>query len=61
MAKRIFDSKTYAKIGRPDLGSKMFYIDKATSKKVYGFVSEINLGHKKGVMIKIKPFKKKST
>ena len=54
MAKRIFDTKTWMKIGQPGIGSKMFYINKQTGKKVWGFVSEINYGHKRGVEIKIK-------
>lgn len=58
MATRIFDSQTWVKIGQPDLGSKMFYIDKTTNKKVFGKVTSINFGHKKGVEIKITPFKK---
>jgi len=57
MAVRIFDSKTWRKIGQPDLGSKMFYINGETGKKVWGRVTEVNFGHKKGVKLKIKPFK----
>ena len=33
MPVRIFDSETWIKIGQPDLGSKMFYVDKVISKK----------------------------
>lgn len=57
MATRIFDSKTWVKIGQPDLGSKMFYFNKSTNKKVFGKVTSIQFGHKKGVKIKITPFK----
>jgi len=57
MAVRIFDSETWSKIGQPDLGSKMFYINKSTNKKVWGSVTEVNFGHKKGIKLKIKPFK----
>jgi ribosomal protein L35AE/L33A len=58
MAVRIFDSETWRKIGQPDLGSKMFYIDKSTGKKVWGSVTEVQFGHKKGVKLKIKKFNK---
>jgi hypothetical protein len=57
MATKIFDSETWNKLGRPDLNSKMYYINKSTGEKVYGYVSEINYGHKKGIKLKIKPFK----
>lgn len=57
MAVRIFNTETWHKIGRPDLGSKMFYINGETGKKVWGSVTEINYGHKKGIRLKIKPFK----
>lgn len=57
MAVRIFDVETWKKIGQPDLGSKMFYFNMETGKKVYGIVSEIRYGHKKGIKIKIKSFK----
>jgi ribosomal protein L35AE/L33A len=56
MAVRIFDSETWRKIGQPDLGSKMFYIDKSTGKKVWGSVTEVQFGYKKGVKLKIKKF-----
>jgi hypothetical protein len=57
MAVRIFSSETWRKIGKPDLGSKMFYINWETKKKVYGSVTDITFGHKKGVKITIKKFK----
>lgn len=57
MAVRIFDAQTWCKLGQPSLGSKMYYINKKTGEKVWGFVSEIQNGHKKGVKLKIKPFK----
>ncbi len=57
MARRIFDAETWRKIGQPDLDSKMYYIDGQTGKKVWGRVTEINYGHKRGVELKIKKFK----
>lgn len=57
MAKRIFDTETWKKIGQPDLGSKMFYINGKTKEKVWGFVTEVNYGHKRGVALTIKPYK----
>lgn len=57
MAVRIFNSETYEKIGRPDLNDKMFYINGKTGKKVWGRVTEISFP-RKGVRLKIKPFKK---
>lgn len=54
MAKRVFDSTTWIKIGQPDIGSRMFYINRKTGKKVWGVVTEINYGHKKGIELKIK-------
>jgi hypothetical protein len=58
MAVRIFDVETWKKLGQPDLNSKMYYINKSTGKKVWGLVSEIQYGHKKGIRLKITPFKK---
>ena len=58
MAVRYFDYKTYEKIGRPDLNSKIFYINKETNEKVYGYVSQVEYGNKRGVKLKIKPYKK---
>jgi len=57
MAKRVFNSETYEKIGSPTLGAKMFYINGKTKNKVWGKVVEINYGHKRGVELKIKPYK----
>lgn len=57
MATRIFDTETWRKLGQPDLDSKMYYINKSTGKKVWGFVSAIYYGHKKGIKITITPFK----
>ena len=57
MARRIFDAETWRKIGQPDLNSKMYYIDGQTGKKVWGRVTEINYGHKRGVELRIKKFK----
>ena len=53
---RIFDAETWRKIGQPDLGSKMFYIDGKTKKKVWGHVIMSNFGHKKGIELKIKKY-----
>jgi hypothetical protein len=58
MAIRTFDEETYARIGRPDIGHKMFYINKRTNKRVYGNVTELQYLHKNRVRLKIKPFKK---
>jgi hypothetical protein len=52
---RVFDAPTWRKIGQPDLGSKMYYI--LNGKKIWGVVTSIDYGHKKGVKLKIKPFK----
>lgn len=57
MAKRIFSAEIWKKIGQPDLGSKMFYFNGQTGKKVWGEVTEIDYGHKRGVALKIKPYK----
>ncbi len=57
MAKRIFDSETWRKIGQPDLGSKMYFIE--NGKKVWGEVISVNYGHKKGIELKIKRFNQK--
>lgn len=54
MAIRIFDSKTWRQIGQPDLGSRMYYIDKKTKKRIYGTITSIQFGHKKGVKMTIK-------
>jgi hypothetical protein len=56
MAKRIFDTETWIKLGQPDLNSKMYYI--VNGKKVWGQVIAINYGHKKGVELTIRRFKK---
>ena len=58
MAKRIFDAKTWEKIGQPDLGSKIYYINKKTGKKIWGLVIGVNYGHKKGIELRIQPFKR---
>lgn len=56
MARRIFSSETWRKLGQPDVGSKMYYF--RDGKKVWGEVVMSNFGHKKGVELKIKPLKK---
>lgn len=58
MAVRIYDANTWRKIGQPDLGSKMFYINRKTNKKIWGEVTSIQHGHKKGIKLTIKPFKR---
>ena len=57
MAVRIFDNETWIKIGSPALGSRMFYFDKTTKEKVWGFIAKVYYNHKRGVKIKIKPYK----
>jgi hypothetical protein len=57
MATKVFDKETWNKLGQPNINSKMYYINKSTSKKVWGLVSEIDFGHKKGIKLKITPFK----
>ena len=54
MAKRVFNIETWSKIGKPDIGSTMFYINKETGKKVWGTVVESNFGHQNGIELKIK-------
>jgi ribosomal protein L35AE/L33A len=54
MATRIFDSKTWRDIGQPDLGSRMFFKDRKTGKKIWGTVVSVEFGHKLGVKLKIK-------
>ncbi len=56
MPKKIFDTETWKKLGHPDLGSKMYFVEKG--KKIWGEVVSIHYGHKKGVELKIKRFKK---
>ncbi len=53
MAVRIFNAETWNKIGQPDIGSKMFYVNKSTGKKVWGIVTELQFTNK-GVKLKIK-------
>jgi hypothetical protein len=52
MAVRIFDTETWRELGQPDLNSKMYYINGKTGKKVWGIVTEIHYGHKKGIQLK---------
>jgi hypothetical protein len=54
MARRVFDTNTWIKLGKPDLNSKMYFMK--NNKKVWGTVISINYNHKKGVELKIKPF-----
>ena len=54
--KKIFDTNTWVKLGQPDLNSKMYFV--RDKKKVWGIVTQIHYGHRKGVMLKITPFKK---
>jgi len=51
---KIFDAPTWIKIGQPDLGSRMYWIDKKTKKRIYGKVTSIQFGHKKGIKLTIK-------
>ena len=53
MAKRTFDIPTYEKIGRPDIGNRMFYKHGITGKKVYGRVTMLKHSGK-GVELTIK-------
>ena len=55
MATRTFTSEVWRKIGQPDLGSKMFYIDGKTGKKVWGHVTEVDF-KSNGIKLKIKKF-----
>lgn len=62
--KRKFTSEVYAKMGRPDLGSKMYMLLK-DGKKVWGSVTLLSFcgfkGAKKGlVLLGMTPFKNKS-
>lgn len=61
--KRTFDSATYEKMGRPDLGHKMF-MKRKDGTKVWGRVSLLSFcgfkGASKGlILIGIQPFKSK--
>lgn len=61
MIKRTFDSPTYAKLGHPDLGHKMYFI--VSGKKVWGTVTLLSFcgfkGARKGmILLGIEPFKK---
>lgn len=62
MIKRVFDSSTYAKIGHPDLDSKIYFMRKG--KKIWGSVVMVSYfgfkGAKDGkIMLGIRPFKNK--
>lgn len=50
--KAYFDSDTWNKIGRPDLGSRIFI--KRGKKLYFGEVHTIGFGTKKGIEIRIK-------
>jgi hypothetical protein len=56
MAVKIFDADTWLKLCRPDLNSKLYY-RKKSGEKVWGIVTSINYGHKKGIQLTITPFK----
>ena len=63
MIKRKFDSETYAKMGRPDLGCKMYMMK--SGKKVWGTVSMLSFCGFKGarngmVLLGLDPFKKRA-
>ena len=51
MAKRIFDSATWRKIGQPDLNSRMYFIK--DGKRVWGNVTSIAFT-RKGIELQIK-------
>lgn len=59
--KRKFTQETYAKMGRPDLGSKMYFMK--GGKKIYGKVSLVKYHGFKGAMdgmilLGLEPFNK---
>ena len=61
MLKRKFNSETYAKMGYPDLGNKIYFIQ--SGKKVWGTVSLLSFRGFKGasdglILIGLEPFKK---
>lgn len=63
MIKRKFDSETYAKLGHPDLGHKMYMMQ--AGKKIWGRVSFLSFCGFKGarnglVLLGIEPFKGKN-
>lgn len=60
--KRYFTEETYKKMGRPDLGSIIFFVKEG--KKVYGKVSGLHFTgekskHKGKIELKLHPFKSK--
>ncbi len=62
MLKRKFDSETYAKMGQPDLGSKIYFMK--AGKKIWGTVSLLSFvgfkGAKNGlILLGLEPFKKR--
>ena len=57
MAKRVFTPEIWRKIGQPDLNSKMFFIAQ-NGKKIWGRVTMVNFGHRKGIELNITPFRK---
>lgn len=63
MIKRKFTSEVYAKMGHPDLGSKMYMMK--SGKKIWGTVSLLSFcgfkGAKNGlVLLGLEPFKKRA-
>lgn len=56
MIKRLFDSKTYYKMGSPDLNSIIYF--KKDGKKRYGKIVLLSFtGHKGKIQLGIEPFK----
>ena len=63
MIKRKFDTKTYAKMGYPDIGSKIYFMK--AGRKVWGTVSLLSFSGFKGaknglILLGLNPFKKHS-
>lgn len=60
MAKRYFDSEAYNKLGQPDLGAKMYFMQ--NRKKIWGQVVSVRFTgekskHKGKIELGIAPFK----
>jgi len=60
MLKRYFDSETYAKMGHPDLGQKIYFM--RAGKKVWGRVALLHFTSDKGkhkgkIELGLEPFK----
>lgn len=60
MLKRYYDSETYNKMGRPDLGTKCYFMK--GGKKIYGIIVLINFTSEKGkhngkILLGLQPYK----